>query len=190
MSSRSPPRIIFVGDSGVGKTALIHRAKNHSFNENTTPTIGAGVTDMEADVNGKRVSYQFWDTAGQEIYRNLVPIYFKGVAGAILVFSVAERHSFQNLGDWIEQLNDHADQGIGVIICGNKTDLDAWTVDQMEAEKWANDRRYTIVFTSAKTGENVEALLEHAGRQFLGPIKPDRLVPAMPSTEDSSQTCC
>jgi small GTP-binding protein len=188
----SPPaaRIIFVGDSGVGKTALIHRAKNHRFDESTTPTIGAGITDMSAEVGGRHLQFQFWDTAGQEIYRNIVLIYFRNVAGAILVFSVSERQSFLNLDDWVNQLSAHADEDIGVVVCGNKIDRDDYAVDQAEAEKWANDRRFTIVFTSALTGENVEILVDHAARRFLGPrrIEPIRSGPAERGPEE--KPCC
>jgi small GTP-binding protein len=184
------PRVIFVGDSGVGKTALIHQAKHHSFNSATTPTIGAAITEMDTKVNDRQIGFQFWDTAGQEIYRNIVPIYFKGVAGAILVFSVAEHQSFQNLQYWLNELNTHASHDIGVIICGNKTDIESWTVDQREAEKWANDRGYTLVFTSAKSGENVDRLIQHLGSQFLAPIRPETLIQAEPRTKDPTNTCC
>jgi small GTP-binding protein len=184
------PRIIFVGDSGVGKTALIHRAKNHRFSENITPTIGAGITEMEAEVGGRQVQFQFWDTAGQEVYRNVVPIYFKNVAGAILVFSMSDRQSFLNLGDWVNQLSAHADEDIGVVVCGNKIDREDLSVDHAEAEKWANNRRFTIVFTSALTGENVDMLVDHVARRFLVPmrIEPIRPKPAARGPKDGP--CC
>jgi small GTP-binding protein len=169
MAAPLNPRVIFIGDSGVGKTTLIHHAKNHVFNENTTPTIGAGITEIEAEVDGKKFEFQFWDTAGQEIYRNIVPIYFKGAVGAILVFSMGERQSFLNLNDWVEQLLAHASENVDVIVCGNKTDLEEFAVDHAEAEKWATDRRYSILFTSARTGENVDALVDLAVRRFLAP---------------------
>jgi small GTP-binding protein len=161
MSVAQSPRIIFIGDSGVGKTALIHRSKSNRFNEHTTPTIGAGITEMEAQVDGQRIGFQFWDTAGQEIYRNIVPIYFKGVSGAVLVFSMTERQSFVSLDTWVGQLASHADDGVGVLVCGNKIDLQERKVDRLEAEQWANEKQFTIIFTSAKTGENIDVLIDH-----------------------------
>lgn len=159
--SDSGPRVIFVGDSGVGKTSLIHRAKNHKFNESTTPTIGAGITQMESLSDGKVVEYQLWDTAGQEIYRNIVPIYFKGAICAIIVFSMEERTSFLSLQSWVDQLMSHADESVGVVICGNKVDTEHAQVTQAEAEKWAQDRKFSIFFTSAFTGENVQLLIDY-----------------------------
>ena len=80
------PRVIFIGDSGVGKTSLITRGTNDTFNELTSPTIGAGVTPITMTVNGVEVNFQVWDTAGQEIYRSIVPLYFKYAKCAIVVF--------------------------------------------------------------------------------------------------------
>ena len=98
------PRVITVGDSGVGKTSLIHRIKSDTFLEQTVPTIGAGVTPIEVEVDNQKYSFQFWDTAGQEMYRNIIPIYFKGAVVAVLVFSMSDSKSFQNLESWMEQI--------------------------------------------------------------------------------------
>ncbi|OHT07188.1 GTP-binding protein ypt3 [Tritrichomonas foetus] len=161
------PRIIFVGDSGVGKTSLIYRAKYNKFNEGTAPTIGAGITKMEATHNGVKAEFQLWDTAGQEIYRSIVPMYFKGVCGAIIVFSFEDRSSFLNLGSWIDELLAHSERPIKYVVVGNKIDCLNQTVSQVEARNWANDRKAVIIFTSAITGENVELLLEHVVNNFV-----------------------
>jgi small GTP-binding protein len=191
MSVSQSPRIIFVGDSGVGKTALIHRSKNNRFNEHTTPTIGAGITEMETQIDSRRVGFQLWDTAGQEIYCNIVPIYFKGVSGAVLVFSMTERQSFENLDKWAGQLASHADEDVGVLVCGNKIDIQERSVGRLEAEEWANDKQFTIIFTSAKTGENIDVLIDHIARRFLGPATVEPLSEPV-SLEDPKQTrlCC
>jgi small GTP-binding protein len=146
---------------------------------------------MEAQVDGRRIGFQLWDTAGQEIYRNIVPIYFKGVSGAVLVFSMAERQPFANLDAWVGQLASHADDGIGVVVCGNKIDLPDRKVGNLEAEQWANEKQFTIIFTSAKTGENINVLINHIARKFLGPARLEpQCEPA--GLEDPKQTksCC
>lgn len=173
--SDNSPRVIFVGDSGVGKTSLIHRCKNKRFSETTSPTIGAGITQMQANIDGKVIDYQLWDTAGQEIYRNIVPIYFKGAICAVVVFSLEERHSFTSLQSWINQLQAHADENVGIVICGNKVDVENTTVTQNEAEHWAQERGYTIIFTSAYTGENVQLMLDHVVNTWVANA---RLVPS------------
>ena len=184
------PRVIFVGDSGVGKTSLIHRCKNNKFNETTTPTIGAGITHMESMFNGKEIRYQLWDTTGQEIYRSIVPIYFKGAICAIIVFSLEERQSFVSLQSWVEQLMNHADENIGVVICGNKTDVANPTVSQAEAEKWAQERGYTIIFTSAYTGENVQLLLDHVVANWVGKACVVRTERKIEIKQTDERGCC
>lgn len=183
------PRVIFVGDSGVGKTSLIYRAKNNKFNEGTAPTIGAGITKMEAIHNGIKVEYQFWDTAGQEIYRNIVPMYFHGVCGAIIVFSFDDRNSFLSLGTWIEELTTHCEHPIKYVVVGNKIDSDNQTVSQSEARSWADNMKTVIIFTSAITGENIDLLLDHVLDNFVFPPISGDFVPKI---EPASQTnsCC
>jgi small GTP-binding protein len=147
------PRIIFVGDSGIGKTALIHHSLRHRFSASLTQTIGAPITDIETDIEGEHVRFQFWDTAGQGRYRNVIPMYFKGISSVILVFSMTGRQSFLNLDDWVEQVTAYASDSIGVLVCGHKISINPPEVDQVAAEQWANAHRYTILFTSAFTGE-------------------------------------
>ena len=169
--SENSPRIIFVGDSGVGKTSLIHRAKNGVFDSHSIPTIGAGITQMASDINGVQVNYQFWDTAGQEIYRNIVPIYFKGAICAIIVFSMTDSQSFHHLQGWIDQLHAHSEPNVGLVIVGNKIDSVKIAVNEEEARKWAMDRKLTIIFTSAVTGQNIELLLGHIAASYVLPQK-------------------
>jgi small GTP-binding protein len=165
--SHTQPRIIFVGDAGVGKTALIHRMKTRTFKEDTLPTLGAGVTPMDANIQGQRFDYQIWDTAGQEIYRNIVPIYFRGAVCAVVVFAVDDLPSFKNLQSWLDQLHNNTDTDVGIVIVGNKVDRQSPRVTKAEAEKWANDRKYVLIWTSALTGQNVDVLIEHIVSQHV-----------------------
>ncbi|EAY17947.1 RAS, putative [Trichomonas vaginalis G3] len=102
-SQGNSPRVIFVGDSGVGKTSIIHYMKFGSFDSHSLPTVGAGWTSMDCYFENKKIEYQLWDTAGQEIYRSLVPIYFKNAIGAIICFSLTDAISFQSLQSWVDQ---------------------------------------------------------------------------------------
>jgi small GTP-binding protein len=186
------PRIIFVGDSSVGKTSLIYYAKNHLFNDSSTPTIGAGITEMHSYQVGQHLEFQFGDTAGQENYRNNVPIYNKGVSGAILVFSMIERQSFLSLENWIDQLLTHSNDGVPVLVCGNKIDLENQTVGREEAEEWAQEKGYPIIFTSAATGENVDILVSHVVTKILGNVKAkvDRLGTESLTRTRGQTNCC
>jgi small GTP-binding protein len=171
MATGTEPRVIFVGDAGVGKTALIHRMKTKTFKENTLPTLGAGITEMDAIIKGDAVSYQLWDTAGQEIYRNIVPIYFRGAVCAVIVFSIEDPQSFRNLDSWAGQLLNNTDGGVGIVIVGNKIDSENPKIGQPDAEQWAIDRKYPLLWTSAATGQNVDVLVQHIVAQYIEPSR-------------------
>jgi small GTP-binding protein len=182
------PRVVFIGDASVGKTSLIYRAKYDTFNDNTSPTVGAGITQVETICNGVQINYQLWDTAGQEIYRSIVPMYFKGICGAILVFSLSDRAAFQHLQSWMEEVCRHADHQIPIVIVGNKTDVPAEPshVQQAEATKWSATKNLPILFTSASTGANVKFLLDHVLQSFVLPS-----MGGMATTlEEGGQDCC
>jgi len=187
MNTVSAPRIIFIGDSGVGKTSIIHRAKNGNFESQTVPTIGAGTTIMHKKINGKKIEYQIWDTAGQEIYRNIVPIYFKGAIGAVVAFSVLDPVSFQSLQSWIDMIYSHVGKEIGIVIIGNKIDSSDHEIDESYASKWAKERSLPIYFTSAKTGQNIDVLFDHIENSFIGKEQSIEMIKA---TQRNSDQCC
>ncbi len=90
-------KIVLVGDSGVGKTNLLSRFTRNSFDSNTRNTIGVDFSAMELIIKGKSVKVQFWDTAGQEKYRAIASAYYKNAHGAIIVYDIANKGSFDNI---------------------------------------------------------------------------------------------
>jgi small GTP-binding protein len=165
------PKVIFIGDTDVGKTSLIHRAKYDQFNDSSNPSVGVGVTEMDVNHNGVQISYMLVDTAGQERYRCLVPLYFRDVCGAVLVFSLLEKSSFTNLPLWIDDLTKHANAEVPLIVVGNKSDKprQKWEVTGQDALGWARERGITLIFTSALSGAQVPLLLNHIVRAFVVP---------------------
>lgn len=91
-------KLIIIGDCGVGKTNILMRYCEDSFKLNYVSTIGVDFKVKSMQVGDKRLKFQIWDTAGQERYRNITQTYYKGAAGIILVYSLTEEKSFQNLG--------------------------------------------------------------------------------------------
>jgi len=187
------PRIITVGDSGVGKTSLIYRIKNGSFLEHTCSTIGAGVTPIDVSFRDKVLSFQLWDTAGQEMYRNIIPIYFKGAFFAILVFSMSDSKSFQSLENWMSQIYEHADQTISIVIVGNKCDMQNPQVSEEEAKRWARQKQIEVFFVSAKSGINIRLIMEHVAEVFLS--KQEDVIPTSKSVDPTfpdhpNRNCC
>jgi small GTP-binding protein len=155
------PRVITLGDSGVGKTSLVHRMKTGEFLSDTAPTIGAGVTAVDVEVNHVAYPLQIWDTAGQEMYRSIIPIYFRGAVFAILVFSMVDLRSFEGLNSWLEEITANADPDIGIVLVGSKFDCEDRTVASDTAQKYADNHKIPLFFTSSLTGQNVTALVEY-----------------------------
>jgi Ras-related protein Rab-5C len=162
----SAPRVIFIGDSGVGKTSIIHRIRTGAFLGQARPTVGTGVTQFSAKTDMGQKIFQLWDTAGQEVYRKIIPIYFKGADAAILVFSLADPASFDSLDGWVDELHENTDPETTTVVVGNKTDADR-TVLEADARKWAGARNFPVLFVSAKSGEGIEALKSEIVEQYV-----------------------
>ncbi|KAM0335172.1 hypothetical protein ACHAQA_000213 [Verticillium albo-atrum] len=125
----------------------------------------------------KHMKLSLWDTAGQETYKSVTRSYFRGASGALLVFDLSRRQTFQHVTDWLNDLRQIAEPDIVVILVGNKADLatadgegnDKREVSRVEAEEWARKNGVMeYVETSAKSGEGVEkAFMRVAERIFL-----------------------
>jgi Ras-related protein Rab-5C len=187
----SAPRIIFIGDSGVGKTTIIHRIRTGAFLNQSRPTVGTGVTQFSAKTDMGQKIFQLWDTAGQEVYRKIIPIYFKGADAAVIVFSFTDATSYENLDGWVAELHENTDPDTTTILVGNKIDADK-IVSEADARKWASTRSFSVLFVSAKTGEGIEALKSEIIEQYIKKKQGRRLMSrielGMP--EKKQEECC
>lgn len=116
-------KVIIIGDSGVGKTNLLSRYTKNFFSFDTKSTVGVEFGAKKVQVNGYNVKTQIWDTAGQERYRSITKTYYQGAKGALLVYDVSKRDTFENINRWINELRMNGDKNLIVIIVGNKSDL-------------------------------------------------------------------
>jgi len=117
-------KIVLVGDSGVGKSNLLSRFTRNTFTVDEKSTIGVEFATRIIPMNDqKKIKAQIWDTAGQERYRAITNAYYRGALGAILVFDVTRKTSFDNIPRWLRELRDHANKDIVLILVGNKSDL-------------------------------------------------------------------
>ena len=114
-------KLVFVGDSGVGKTSLVERTVKNSFTENADSTIGAAFHKyvLKTDDN-MTVTFNIWDTAGQERYRSLGPIYYRGSDAAILVYDITNSQSFDNIDAWIHNLKTVLGSDIVIALVGER----------------------------------------------------------------------
>ena len=117
-------KIVMIGDHGVGKTQLILRYAKNEFTAHSTTTIGVEFTTRNIIIDGKLIGAQLWDTAGEDKYKSLTTIYYKGAVGALLVYDITRRETFECIcGHWINELKDYSDPNIVAILIGNKCDL-------------------------------------------------------------------
>jgi small GTP-binding protein len=159
-------RVVLIGDTQVGKTSLIHRFVRSSFDRQTKGTIGAVFHTYEQTWNGRQVIMQIWDTAGQEKYRSLGPIYYRNSAAGIAVFDMTSPETLPGLEKWIVEFRKYTESPL-LFIVGNKTDIEGeQKVTREEANSFATAQGATVFFTSAKTGDNVKELFDGVFNQL------------------------
>merc|ERR1719419_1923451 len=116
-------KIVLVGDSAVGKSNLLWRFTKNEFYEETKSTIGVEFAVKSVEVEGKTIKAQIWDTAGQERYRAITSAYYRSAVGAMLVYDISKKDTFDNIERWLTELRQHADANIVIMLVGNKSDL-------------------------------------------------------------------
>ena len=161
-------RIVVIGDTLVGKTCLMNRLVQNKFNNDEQPTVGATHQMTLRDVKGYRLNVQIWDTAGQEKFRALGPIYFRDSHGAIIVYDQTKLETFENIKNWINSYIKTAGENTIIAIAANKSDLEENMKVPFEmAERWANQNGYLIKKTSAKLGFGIEELFNEMSEKIV-----------------------
>ena len=131
-------KIVLIGDSGVGKSNILSRYLKNEFLVDTKSTVGVEFGAKKITVNNVNVKAQIWDTAGQERYQSITNAYYKGSKGAILVYDITSKSTFENLDNWITKLKSNSDENITIVLVGNKVDLEeSRKVTKEEAENKA-----------------------------------------------------
>lgn len=150
-------KVVVIGDSAVGKTQLLSRFAKNEFCLDSKSTIGVEFQTRTVTISSKLIKAQIWDTAGQERYRAVTSAYYRGAVGAMLVYDVTKRQSFDHVARWVEELRAHADTSIVIMLIGNKADLvDSREVPTEDAVEFAESQGLFFFETSALTGDNVE----------------------------------
>ena len=189
-------RIVTCGQPLVGKTSLLKRLTKKSFNPNEPSTIGSEYIhfDYSNPEGNQKLHLQIWDTAGEEKYRSLAPLYFRNSNGALLVYDQTSRNTFDSLNDWVEIYKDSNGDDALFFVIANKSDLveeeshtrkvqfnftqtgnindnrkNSLNQDSFldEAFNWAQSRGYPFFETSAKTGECIENLISSIDKSFI-----------------------
>lgn len=149
-------KLLLIGDSGVGKSCLLLRFSDDSFTTSFITTIGIDFKIKTIELDGKRIKLQIWDTAGQERFRTITTAYYRGAMGILLVYDVTDETSFQNIRNWIRNIEQHAADNVDKILVGNKCDMiHEKVVETKRGQELADDYGIQYFETSAKSNVNV-----------------------------------
>lgn len=160
---------MIIGDSGVGKSCLLLRFADNSYNESHVSTIGVDFKVKTVHVQDKVAKLQIWDTAGQERFRSITSSYYRGANGIVVVFDVTDAASFSNLKAWFSEIErcTAGSSSVQRLLIGNKADdTERRAVSAEAARAFADSIGVSYVETSAKTAQNVEAAFIQMAQQL------------------------
>ena len=161
-------KLILIGDSYVGKSNILLKYLKNQFNENSKTTVGLEFGTKNIIINNKRIKIQIWDTAGQERYRSITSAYYKGAKGALIVYDITRKNTFDNIDKWITDLKLNGDKNICIIILGNKYDLiDKREINKNDGIKKAEMYKTAFLETSALNGDNISKAFDELIEQIV-----------------------
>ena len=166
-------KIVLVGDSGAGKTCIISRFVNDRFDKGQMTTACPSFCTKEINYPKykKTINLDIWDTAGQEIYRSISKLFYKGAAIGILVYDISNRKSFDSIKEyWYKELKENTENSTFFVLVGNKADLyEEEAVKEEEAKEYAKSINAEFYLTSAKTNIRITELFVQSGKKFIDP---------------------
>ena len=160
-------KIIIIGDSFVGKSCLSLRGTKGTFNDaEYSPTIGFEFLTFFIKIDGTIIKLQIWDTCGQEVYRSLIKSFYHNSSLGILVYSIDNKTSFDNLDSWLNEIKNEGNPDINIFLIGNKVDLESQRqVSKEMGENFCKINNINFFLeTSAKTGFNAENVFIEASK--------------------------
>ncbi|XP_071965856.1 ras-related protein Rab-10-like isoform X4 [Antedon mediterranea] len=150
-------KLLLIGDSGVGKTCILFRFSDDTFNTTFISTIGIDFKIKTVELNGKKIKLQIWDTAGQERFHTITTSYYRGAMGIMLVYDITQEKTFDNIAKWLRNIQEHANEDVEKMLLGNKCDMnDKRMVSTERGQSIARENGIKFMETSAKTNINVE----------------------------------
>ena len=154
-------KLIVVGNQGTGKSSILNRFVNETFEENYQATIGLDFHSKNITIHDQDVRLIIYDTAGQEKFRSLIPMYIREAQIILFIYDISDKESFDSIPKWIHEVNDVINKEVVFALIGNKLDLESnRKVTFEEGKKFAEKYNYIFQEVSAKTGQNFENLFE------------------------------
>jgi Ras-related protein Rab-2A len=165
-------KYIIIGDSFVGKSKILLRYTNNSYNENFVITIGAEFGAKTINIDGQEIRIQIWDTAGMENFKSITRSYYKNSICALIVYDISNKDSFKNVLNWIEDCKVFSPKNILLVLIGNKCDLEEKRQVFIEEGKKVAEENDMIFFeTSAKDNININEVFLKSAQKILENIK-------------------
>ena len=192
-------KLLLIGDSGVGKSCLLLRFADDTYTESYISTIGVDFKIRTIELEGKTIKLQIWDTAGQERFRTITSSYYRGAHGIIVVYDITDQETFNNVKQWLQEIDRYACENVNKLLVGNKCDLTAKrAVETQAAKDYADQLGIPFLETSAKSSTNVEqAFLTMAAeiKSRMGPVQGGgapamRITGSQPVNDKKSGGCC
>ena len=191
-------RVVVIGSSSVGKTSIINKFLHDKFNDKEPNTVGALYESFEDERNGQQMAIQIWDTAGEERFRSVVPIYFRNSTGAVLVFDQTRKETFERLTDWIRLYKETNGEEALFFVAANKSDLmreEGSSPFFEDVYDWASHEGYPVYQTSAKTGEGVALMVDEIIRKVSETMRAETVTTkgsnrGLQLTRGSTKGCC
>jgi small GTP-binding protein len=184
-------KVVILGDSKVGKTSIITRQMLGYQPAAQSPTVGCHCSEIHIGISTGNVTLQVWDTAGQELYRALVPVYLRGARAAMLVYDVTDRESFQSLGHWYDILVGVVASGLTIFVVGNKIDLeDEAVIEDAQAKQFADVHGAQLFKVSAATGAGLDGLFEAIATKMIEGMMLQRTSDAVELSGEPQNPCC
>ena len=152
-------KLIVIGDENVGKTSIINRFKSNQFTGEYEPTVGLDFQSMSLYIDDQNVTLLLYDTAGQEKYRSLIPLYTKDAHIIFLIYDISNYDSFTNVEKWYDALSNVNKEEAIFFLVGNKVDLvEERKVKEEEGKEFAEQHNFIFQEISALTGDGIQEL--------------------------------
>lgn len=190
-------KFIMIGDTGVGKSCIVTRFTDNTFEALHNATVGVTFRNVMMNVDSTNIKLQIWDTAGQEIYRSITRSYYRDSTCAMIVYDVTKPETFESVTSWINDVKGLTPDDCQIVIVGNKIDLDR-VVPTEDLRVFAEKQGYAYFETSALTGEGIRimfeecALVAYTDARSKARNKPMEVIP--PSSEkvsdETRRRCC
>jgi len=191
-------KLLLIGDSGVGKTCVLFRFSDDTFNTTFISTIGIDFKIKTVELQGKKIKLQIWDTAGQERFHTITTSYYRGANGILLVYDITQPKTFDNISKWLRNINEHASEDVERMLIGNKCDMeDKRLISEERGKKVAEENGIKFFETSAKENINIEIAFNTLAEDILNKQRPvedndTTVIPGQTSSSGSSGpgSCC